>query len=126
MRTSNILRLWRKIIQFLSEDVGITRHIIPHDLRRTTAVGMLEATGDLRDVQALLGHRSLASTISYLDHDFSPINRATLELIKLKASIACFAQRIQLEVFDGRDGSQLPHAAQVAISVHREAKRKKK
>ena len=87
---------------------------------------MLEATGDLRDVQALLGHRSLASTIWYLDHDFSPINRATLELIKLKAAIACIAQGIQLEVFDGKDGSQLPYAAQVALSVHREAKRKKK
>jgi integrase len=61
---------------------GITRRIVPHDLRRTAAVGMLEATGDVRDVQALLGHRTLASTIWYLDHDLRPVKRATLELIK--------------------------------------------
>jgi hypothetical protein len=35
----------------------------------------------------------------------------------IRAYIACVAQGIQLEVFDGRDGSQLLYAAQVAISV---------
>jgi hypothetical protein len=43
----------------------------------------------------------------------------------IKAAIACIAQGIQLEVFDGRDGSQLLYAAQVALSVHREKGRKK-
>lgn len=38
----------------------------------------------------------------------------------IKAYVACVAQGIQLEVFDGRDGSQLLYAAQVALSVHRE------
>lgn len=44
----------------------------------------------------------------------------------IKAAIACIAQGIQLEVFDGKDGSQLLYAAQVALSVHRETKGKKK
>jgi hypothetical protein len=35
----------------------------------------------------------------------------------IRASIACIAQGITLEVFDGRDGSQLLYAAQVALSV---------
>jgi hypothetical protein len=35
----------------------------------------------------------------------------------IRASIACIAQGIQLEVFDGRDGSQLLYAAQVALAV---------
>ena len=35
----------------------------------------------------------------------------------LRAAIACIAQGITLEVFDGRDGSQLLYAAQVALSV---------
>ena len=61
---------------------GITRRLTPHDLRRTTAVRMLEETGDLRDVQALLGHRNLVSTIWYLDHDLRPVSRATLERLK--------------------------------------------
>jgi integrase len=43
---------------------------------------MYQQTGDIRTVQALLGHRSMASTIWYLDHDLMPVPRATLELIK--------------------------------------------
>jgi hypothetical protein len=35
----------------------------------------------------------------------------------IKAAISCIAQGITLEVFDGRDGSQLLYAAQVALSV---------
>jgi integrase len=66
----------------LLKRVGITRHIVPHDLRRTAAVAMLEETGDIRDVQALLGHRSLQSTLWYLDHDIRPVQRGTLERIK--------------------------------------------
>lgn len=62
--------------------LGITRRIVPHDLRRTTAVSMLRESGDVRDVQALLGHRSLQSTIWYLDHDIRPVSRAVLETIK--------------------------------------------
>ncbi len=42
----------------------------------------------------------------------------------IRAAIACIAQGIQLEVFDGRDGSQLLYAAQVALSVHRPKARK--
>jgi len=61
---------------------GITRRIVPHDLRRTTAVAMLRHTHDVRDVQAILGHRSLQSTIWYLDHDLQPVQRVNLEAIK--------------------------------------------
>lgn len=35
----------------------------------------------------------------------------------IRAAIACIAQGIQLEVFDGRDGSQLLYAAQVALAT---------
>jgi len=38
----------------------------------------------------------------------------------IRAAIACIAQGITLEVFDGRDGSQLLYAAQVALSVLRQ------
>jgi len=66
----------------LRKSLGITRKLTLHDFRRTTAVAMYQHTHDARDVQALLGHRSLGSTIWYLDHDLAPVNRATLETIK--------------------------------------------
>jgi hypothetical protein len=43
----------------------------------------------------------------------------------IRAAIACIAQGISLEVFDGRDGSQLLYAAQVALSVLRQKGKKK-
>ena len=43
----------------------------------------------------------------------------------IRASIACIAQGIVLEVFDGRDGSQLFYAAQVALSVLNQKDRKR-
>jgi site-specific recombinase XerC len=62
---------------------GIARNLRPHDLRRTTAVKIYEGTKDLRTVQTILGHKSLGSTIYYLDHDMVPIPVAILELAKL-------------------------------------------
>ena len=46
-------------------------------------------------------------------------------LPSIRAAIACTAQGIQLEVFDGRDGSQLLYAAQVAMSVLKQKGAKK-
>jgi hypothetical protein len=42
----------------------------------------------------------------------------------IRAAITCIAQGIRLEVFDGRDGSQLLYAAQVAMSLLNGGKRK--
>ncbi len=41
------------------------------------------------------------------------------DLVSIRAAIACVAHGIQLEVFDGRDGSQLLYAAQVALATHK-------
>jgi integrase len=49
--------------------LGMRKDIRPHDLRRATAVRMYEQVGDVRAVQALLGHRDTTSTWHYLDHD---------------------------------------------------------
>lgn len=40
------------------------------------------------------------------------------DLPAIRASISCIAQGVTLEVFDGRDASQLLYAAQVALSLH--------
>jgi hypothetical protein len=47
-------------------------------------------------------------------------------LSAIRAAIACIAQGISLEVFDGRDGSQLLYAAQVAMSTLKAKGAKKK
>lgn len=43
----------------------------------------------------------------------------------IKAGISCIAQGIALEVFSGRDGSQLLYAAQVALMLHNRKDKKK-
>jgi integrase/recombinase XerC len=52
---------------------GINRHVHPHMLRHSFASHVLQSSGDLRAVQEMLGHASIASTQVYTHLDFQAL-----------------------------------------------------
>jgi integrase/recombinase XerD len=56
--------------------------ITPHQLRHTYAVHSLRAGMDIRQLQALLGHRRLASTLRYLTPDIARCDAAVIDLLE--------------------------------------------
>jgi integrase/recombinase XerC len=56
-----------------AERQGLSRHVHPHMLRHSFASHLLESSGDLRAVQEMLGHASIASTQVYTHLDFQAL-----------------------------------------------------
>ena len=55
----------RRRLRHTSTRAGLERRVTPHMLRHTAATSLLEAGVDMRFVQRLLGHRSIATTQIY-------------------------------------------------------------
>lgn len=60
--------IW-KIVKQYAEKAGISRNVFPHMIRHTVATHVLHGGADLRSVQELLGHRSIATTEVYTHLD---------------------------------------------------------
>jgi integrase/recombinase XerD len=54
---------------------GIQEHVGPHTLRHTYAVHMVKGGADLRVVQELLGHESVATTQIYTELDLAEVQK---------------------------------------------------
>ena len=66
----NRATLWR-IVKGAAERAGLTRNVYPHALRHSFATHLVEGGADLRYVQEMLGHASIATTQVYTHVDRS-------------------------------------------------------
>jgi len=62
-----------KIVRRYAKVAGITRKLSPHKLRHAFATHLLQGGADLRAVQEMLGHASIASTQVYTHLDFQAL-----------------------------------------------------
>lgn len=60
----------RKALKVRALQQGISSNVYPHRLRHSFASHVLQSSGDLRAVQELMGHASIASTQVYTHLDF--------------------------------------------------------
>jgi len=67
-------RVW-ELVKKYSARVGLAREISPHSLRHSFATHLLAGGADLRQVQEMLGHASIATTQIYTHVDHSRLKR---------------------------------------------------
>lgn len=67
------------MIKDLVEKAGITKTVSPHTFRHSFATSLLEGGANLRAIQAMLGHESIATTQIYTHIDTTHLREEILE-----------------------------------------------
>ncbi len=90
----------RRCLAQLAEHAGIKRRVTPHMLRHTAATQLIEAGVDIRFVQKLLGHASIATTQIYTQVSDMSL-KATLErantLERVKSAVTRLPRAVRSE-----------------------------
>ena len=69
------------LIKELAQTVGIQKNISPHTFRHSFATHLLEGGANLRAIQCMLGHESIAATEIYMHIDRNMLRHYLLILL---------------------------------------------
>ena len=75
-----------RIVARTARRAGVTRPVSPHTLRHSYATHLLDAGGDLRTIQVLMGHKHIRTTSIYMHVSQAKIDAAPSPLDLLYAS----------------------------------------
>jgi integrase/recombinase XerD len=74
-RTFMVERTVQRAVLRIAADAGLEKRVTPHVLRHTLATSLLRHGGDIRFIQRILGHASIATTQIYTHLDDAELRR---------------------------------------------------